>query len=136
MIEEFIEEINRLLKELSNIGIYVSYEQLRMPRIDVFRVEKKTIRTPYVEVVDKDDKYEITVEIPGISKEDVEVYVSENKKKLIIRAYGKDRKYYAEIPLLEPVDEKNARATYVNGVLKIELPKGKEEIKGYKITVT
>ncbi|MEM4564169.1 MAG: Hsp20 family protein, partial [Desulfurococcaceae archaeon] len=62
--------------------------------------------------------------------------VSEDKKKLTIRASNEERKYYKEVDLPAPVDPESGKATYKNGVLEVRFKKvPSEEGKGYQLKV-
>lgn len=104
--------------------------------------------SPKVNVAKKDDRYVVTVELPGVSKEDIDIDIKddtltirgekkvENKgeKKNYIRverSYGKfERSFY----LSDDVDKNSIKAAYKDGVLKIELKK-KEEAKPKQINI-
>ncbi len=96
------------------------------------------------EVFDDDKRVVVRVEAPGMNKEDFDIRVVDDY--LVIRgqkkiereathghyhivecAYGS---FERAIPLPCPVDQDHATATYKSGVLKVELPKMKEEKSG------
>ena len=93
-------------------------------------------REPLVEVYEEKDKVTIVAELPGVDKEDIDVRVRDHK--LIIRAEGRDRKYYKEVELPEDVIPESAKAKYRNGVLEITVERRKpkiEEEKGIKVKI-
>lgn len=91
-------------------------------------------REPLTDVMESEDSITITVELPGVSKEDIELMIAEDR--LIIKVDTAARRYYKEIPLSAEIDEKNVRATYNNGVLDITLKKlKKEKSKGKRISI-
>jgi len=61
----------------------------------------------------------VTVEVPGVSREDIDLRVTENT--LVVTANTPERKVYQEIPLPDPVLDKPVRSTYRNGVLDVTL---------------
>ncbi len=61
----------------------------------------------------------MVAEVPGVSKDDIEIKVK--PKQLIIKAKGKDRKYYKTIDLPKEVIPEKAKASYKNGVLEVRL---------------
>lgn len=76
---------------------------------------------------DKPDEYIVYVELPGVNKQDIEVYV--NAHTLMVRAstpkdfpLGK-RRYRLKLKLPSEVRPDNARAKYENGILTVKLPK-------------
>ena len=96
-------------------------------------------RTPLCDIIDKGNRYIISLEVPGIQKDKIEVkateeYItiagSEEKKNekeegnyvLNERAY---RSFFRRIPFSENIISTKVDATVENGILKIELPKQK-----------
>ncbi len=95
---------------------------------------------PAVDVYEKDNEVVVKAEIPGMSKDDIEVSLAnstltisgEKKKEEEI----KDQDYYRcersfgsfsrSIELPAPVKTEDAKASFVNGVLEIHLPKTAE----------
>lgn len=88
-------------------------------------------REPLTDVIESKDSISITLEIPGVDKDEIELRVEEDK--VSINVDTSQRKYFKEIPLKARVDPKTSKATYKNGVLDIILsklqtksPKGKK----------
>lgn len=89
------------------------------------------------DVVDEGDKYVINTDMPGISKEDVKLNVSdstleisaehkeheEEKRKNYVRKERRFVSYHRTLPLSEKVDSTKAKAKLNNGILTIEIPK-------------
>ncbi len=93
-------------------------------------------REPLVDVFEDDDEITVIAEIPGVEKENIKIKVSDDRKRLIIRASDENRKYYKEIQLPSEVDPASAKASYRNGVLEVKLKKSKKkEPEGYEIKV-
>ncbi|NCN68477.1 MAG: Hsp20/alpha crystallin family protein [Candidatus Altiarchaeum hamiconexum] len=109
------------------------------------------IAEPAVDVVDKGDKFEVTADIPGIPKENLEVNVTDNeieikgnfeeKKKEEGKNYLKRERraasVYRCVSLPAEVISDKASAKIENGILKISLPKKKPtgEQKARKIKI-
>ncbi len=104
-------------------------------RPDIERVEIMDEIDPLTDIVEEDDKIKVVVDMPGVEKEDIKVYVSEDGKTLTIDAKGKDRKYHKEIRLPAAVDPNKAKATYKNGVLSVELEKVEKKKRGFEIKI-
>lgn len=92
-------------------------------------------REPLVDVFESDNEITVIAELPGVEKDKIKLKVSDNNKKLIIKASDTDRKYYKEVDLPAEVDPKSAKANYKNGVLEVRLKKIKGEKKGYEIKI-
>ncbi|MEM1598257.1 MAG: archaeal heat shock protein Hsp20 [Pyrobaculum sp.] len=104
-------------------------------RPDVEKIEVVDEIDPLTDIVEEDDKIKVVVDMPGVEKEDIKVYVSEDGRTLTIDAKGKDRKYHKEIRLPAAVDPNKAKATYKNGVLSVELEKTEKRKKGFEIKI-
>jgi HSP20 family protein len=104
--------------------------------------------TPIVDFSEKDGKYYLTAEIPGLSKEDISVtfdngYVTisgkkeSNKEEEDADYYVKESRYGSfsrTFRLPVKVDEEKVNATYKDGVLTVSMPH-KEDTKAKKIKV-
>lgn len=105
--------------------------------LDDFKVDDKM----KCDIYEKDDIYNVEVDIPGIKKEDIKIEFAkgtltisaESKKEEVdnSRKYlHRERKMYGKIQrsfYLGDIDEENIKATFNDGILKIEVPKKHEE---------
>jgi len=103
---------------------------------------------PRVDVYEKDDKLIVEAEIPGAKKEDIEVKIKDNA--IVVKGevkkeeekkeenYYRSERFYGKfervIPLPVEVKAEEAKATFENGILKLEIPKATAE-KEVKIEV-
>jgi HSP20 family protein len=107
--------------------------------------------SPAVDVVDKDDAYEVTAELPGMSEKDIEVKLaggmltikgekSEEKEEKKKDVYVSERRYGSfqrSFSVPDDVDADRLAATLSNGVLTVTMPKSPEaKKKERKIAVT
>lgn len=92
---------------------------------------------PRIDMYEEKDRYVVHVEVPGVEKDDIYMTVGENT--LLIRGESKKEgnadekdyihreRYYGNfsrsIKLPSPVKENEIKATFKNGILKLELPK-------------
>ncbi|MCU7787269.1 Hsp20/alpha crystallin family protein [Pyrobaculum sp. 3827-6] len=104
-------------------------------RSDVERIEVVDEIDPLTDVVEEDDKIKVVVDMPGVEKDDIKLYISEDGRTLTIDARSKDRKYHKEIRLPAAVDPNKAKATYKNGVLSVELEKTEKRKRGFEIKI-
>ncbi len=107
------------------------------------RLTLDTARRPLVDMVDKGKEYVVKAEIPGVTKDDVKVEVSENsleisseksveekeEKEGYVRRERRYSNFYRSIALPEDVVPAKADADLKEGVLTIHLPKVKPEEK-------
>ena len=92
-------------------------------------------REPLTDIIEGDETVAITVEIPGVEKEDINLNVTDNT--LEIRVDVPQRKYYKTVDLPCGVKPKSTKATYKNGILDIVIEK-KEKTKGgsgHRVTI-
>ncbi len=91
-------------------------------------------REPLTDIIESDDSISITLEIPGVEKDDINLTVE--KDKVSINVDTEQRKYFKEIPLKVNVDSNKPKATYKNGVLDIILKKVEtKDRKGKKVEI-
>ncbi|MFP4005379.1 MAG: Hsp20/alpha crystallin family protein [Candidatus Hadarchaeia archaeon] len=81
-------------------------------------------REPLAEVVDLGNMYEVTFELPGISKD--EINLSSTEKKMRLETNG-ERKYRKTISFDEPVNPDEVDANFKNGILTVEIEKKEKE---------
>ncbi|MBK3333307.1 Hsp20/alpha crystallin family protein [Persephonella atlantica] len=135
-------ELARIEQELNKV-----FQEL-VPTPKSAEVIEVTTWNPKVDIYEKDNKLIIEAEIPGAKKEDVEVKIKDNA--VVIRGEvkkeeeEKEKTYYRSerfhgvfervVPLPVEVKVEEAKATFENGILKVEIPKVSEE-KEVKIEV-
>jgi HSP20 family protein len=78
-------------------------------------------REPITDIQRRENESDITMEIPGVSKEDIIIETRENL--LIVKVEKEGRKYYKEVELEGEISPENVSATYSNGVLDIVVKK-------------
>jgi HSP20 family protein len=84
-------------------------------------------REPLTDIIEGEREISVTLELPGVAKEDIDLEVSEDAMSVSVDT--PDRKYYKEIPLPCEVLPSSTRATYKNGVLDITVRKAVVEKK-------
>lgn len=137
LIRQFTEEIEHLSEESTAAG------SAPMQRSTAGNIQQRgganlapEFFAPQVDVVERDGQLVIRADLPGVSKDDVRVEVTddsviiegerryeheENQEGVyrVERSYGK---FLRQIPLPEGVNAENATATFRNGVLEITMP--------------
>ena len=110
---------------------------------------KQSSWTPAVDMHESDEAFTLTAELPGFSKDDVQVEIKDNRLTLkgerkretdvqetqyyrVERGYGA---FERSIRLPAVVDADKAKAIFKDGVLKLMLPKA-EEAKPKPISIT
>ena len=98
---------------------------------------------PKVDIKEVDDHYEITAELPGIPRENIQVHVKdgiltleaehsqeekEEKEGRVIRQERRYGKFMRSFNLGGEVQEEDIKASFKDGVLTLEAPKAKEKV--------
>ncbi|EDY36466.1 Hsp20/alpha crystallin family [Aciduliprofundum boonei T469] len=93
-------------------------------------------REPLVDVMENDKTISITAEMPGVTKDDIELDLDEDSNVLTIKVDTPERKYYKEVELPAKVKPDSAKATYKNGILDVVFERVEpRKKKGRKIKV-
>lgn len=97
--------------------------------------------SPRVDIKDKEDRYEIVADLPGVDKDKLSVTLedgiltieasteeeqSEEEEGRVIRKERRSGKYLRSFTLGHDVQESDIKASFKNGVLTLEAPKLKE----------
>jgi HSP20 family protein len=106
------------------------------PRMNL-RDFSEQIRTPSMDVVDLGDKYQLTVEMPGISRDDINIEVTPNdleisaekktqdeeKRKNWLKRERSSTSFYRYLELPEELKTNDVDAQFKDGILTLTLPK-------------
>ncbi|OGK12326.1 MAG: hypothetical protein A2Y63_02155 [Candidatus Riflebacteria bacterium RBG_13_59_9] len=119
---------------------------------DFFGTEREGIAltewTPSADIKEEKGAFKVRMDLPGISKEDINIEVENNRLSIsgdrkfeqeekredyhfVERSYGR---FYRTFPLPATVLPDKIDAVYKDGVLEIELPK-KEEVEPKKVII-
>jgi HSP20 family protein len=105
--------------------------------------DEKAFFTPHVDIVEKDDHFEIKADLPGVKKEDLKVHLengvmtieathkeekSEQKDGKVIRKERRTGAFMRSFTLGSNVHESDIKASFADGVLTIAAPKLKPEV--------
>ena len=92
-------------------------------------------REPLTDIIEGDEDVAVTVEIPGVEKEDIDLNVTGDN--LEITVTNPKRKYHKILELPCGVKPKTTNATYKNGVLDIVIKRKerKKEGEGYHVDI-
>lgn len=78
-------------------------------------------REPVTDIIETPDTVSVTVELPGVERDEIELTVSPHRAE--IHVDGEQRRYFKTVDLPTRVDPDRTDATYRNGVLDIEITK-------------
>jgi HSP20 family protein len=87
---------------------------------------------PLTDIIERDDSISVTIELPGIEKEDIDIgFVG---RRMTVKVDAPNRRYRKVVDLPCGVDEGSVKATFKNGVLDVNLTKT-EESESHKIEI-
>jgi HSP20 family protein len=110
---------------------------------------KQGVWAPSVDVVETKEEYKVKVDLPGLLKEDIDVSLTDNiltikGERKDLKEEGDDVTYYKkeitygsfqrQVSLANTVDSENIKASYIDGVLEVKVPKT-EKAKSRKISI-
>ncbi len=139
---EFISELEKRGEPMVFGFTYRWHSGMKRPEVKFFGnvkpVEPYGIRiseesTPVYDMLDKEDHYEIIVELAGARKDDIDLQIKDNQ--LDIRAKTPYKKYSLQLRLPSDAILDEIRAKLNNGILVITLPKRKEKVEGRRINI-
>jgi HSP20 family protein len=97
------------------------------------KIALKEGREPMVDIITSDEEIRVVAEIPGVSKEEIQIKATENM--VTIQTTDPARKYHKEVDLPDAVDPGNAKSTYKNGILEITLKRKGKKDSGIQIKI-
>lgn len=137
----FSEEMDRLFEDFGFGGGFLA------PGSGSFQT---SMWSPQTEVFEREGKLVIQADLPGMSKDDINVDIEDNQ--IIIRGerrsereanregfYHTERSYgsfYRSIPLPQNIDSEKANATFRNGVLEITMPLPQERQRSRRLEIS
>ncbi|MEM1524739.1 MAG: archaeal heat shock protein Hsp20 [Nitrososphaerales archaeon] len=89
-------------------------------------------REPLVDIIEENGNIKVIAEVPGVEKEDIKL---ELEPKSLTISVDAERKYYKKVSLPVEVDTEQAKASYKNGVLEVNLKKLATGTRGKSIKV-
>lgn len=153
MIEDFRRMAEEMMKMFSNLqpgkpvvhGFKVKFGPDGKPRIEDFG--NKSIRSPegepiiseerepLTDIIEGNDDVAVTVEMPGVEKEDIDLDVTSDT--LEIKVDTPERKYHKSLDLPCDVLPKTTKATYKNGILDVVIKRKerKRSDTGFKVNI-
>jgi HSP20 family protein len=139
-VEQLRTEIDRLLSDFLRGYWHVPFRRSAVDVEPIWRGNISLAATPAVDIVDTDDSYKLTVELPGVDEKQVEIRFSngtltiEGKKDespedakqdhfISERHYGD---FHRTFRVPDGVDADKIEASFKSGVLSVALPKTAE----------
>jgi HSP20 family molecular chaperone IbpA len=90
--------------------------------------------TPPVDIYETDKAHVVLMDVPGVSRDDLDIHVEQNQLTVRARVSREDRPklahrefrlrdYYRAFTLVDEIDTERISASLNDGVLRVELPK-------------
>jgi len=141
------QEMDKMFNELTR-----SFDEFwrpnRWPRFGSLmeREEAPLFRTPLTNIKEADNHFEISAEMPGLDKGDIEVSIDEGvleikgemeeekeeKEGEVVRSEYRTSRYYRAFTLPENIKDEEIDANLEKGILKVKVPKKEPEPKEKK----
>lgn len=143
MMRRFAEEMEQLFEDFGGVRVFRFFEP------ELPGKELEAAWSPQVEVSQTDGHLKVRADLPGLTKENVKVEVTdgaltisgerrdEHKEERegyfrTERSYGS---FYRRIPLPEGTETKDATATFRNGVLEVLMKAPKSETTAHRLEI-
>ena len=131
------QEMDRVFDDMFN-DMWWPFGRRSRPLSLIIRDNEPRFRTPLANIHETDKTYNITAELPGINKGDIELTIQdgvleikgeteeekkEEKEGQLIRREYRSSKYYRAFNLPEHIDDDKIEANLEKGILNINIPK-------------
>jgi HSP20 family protein len=150
MLERFAEEMDRVFDDF---GFGRSWLTPRFGRgwLRPLRTGRAEAWMPDIEMFSRDNELVIRADLPGLTKDDVKVDVTEDRltiqgerkreheeeKRGVYRCERSYGSFYREIPLPEGAITEQAKASFKDGVLEVTMPAPPEHVRrGRRLEIT
>jgi HSP20 family protein len=150
VLERFVDEMDRVFSDFG-VGRGWLTPRLRGGRLRPFGRGDWEAWAPEVEVLQRDNELVVRADLPGLSKDDIKVDVTEDS--IVIQGerkreheeeregvYRSERSYgsfYRVIPIPEGGITDQAKASFTDGVLEITMPAPPEQAsRGRRVEIT
>lgn len=90
-------------------------------------------REPLTDVLVHDKSVSVTVELPGVTKQDIDLNVSNNTLEIVVN--NTERRYHKTVKLPCSVRSDSAKATYNNGILDICIQKQDPSHSAHRVPI-
>jgi HSP20 family protein len=132
------QEMDRLFDDMFNDSMWPFSRRRYRPLSLIIRDDEPLFRTPLSNIKDAEDHFEISAELPGLDKSNIELTIrdgvmeikgehkeekKEEKEGQLVRREYHSSSYYRAFNLPENIDEDNIDANLDKGILTVKIPK-------------
>lgn len=142
--EEFLKDKSKFFKGPFMYGFNVGIGPDGKPNINSFgnlktspetpgKAEINPQREPLVEVAEQGENIIVIAEMPGVTKDDIELKATARSLTISTKTDDIGRNYYKEIDLPAEINTDYAKARYQNGILEVKLLKSDQKHTNIKV---
>jgi HSP20 family protein len=150
-LERFAEEMDRLFDDFGLGRTWLTPRLGRGWLRPPFRAIEREAWAPDVEVFERNNELVVRADLPGLTKDDVKVDVTEDhvtiqgerkrereeEKEGVYRSERSYGSFYRSIPLPEGAIVEQAKASFKDGVLEVAMPAPPEQVRrGRRVEIT
>jgi HSP20 family protein len=103
------------------------------PGIGATDVTTEEVREPLSDVIEGDGEVAVTVELPGVEKENLSLHVADEA--ITVRVDKGPRRYHKQIRLPSKVVPNTAKATFKNSILDVTVQRHERQDPGHKVAI-
>lgn len=144
-MRRFAEDIERLFEDVTGGRVAPFFGRASFPRAEF----EQAVWSPQVEVFEREGQLTVRADLPGLTKDDVQVEVTndaltisgerkaekEEKREGYYRSERSYGSFCRRLPLPEGVKAENATATFKNGVLEVTMQAPQRETRGRRLDI-
>jgi len=99
------------------------------------QIQSASLSNYFVDIIEEDDLFRIIVEIPGFTKENLKIEISDGNQEIILQGKSDTREIDQVVELPSRIDPKNTKSTMLNGILEIRSKKQKTTEKRHQLRI-
>ncbi|MCK4848281.1 MAG: Hsp20/alpha crystallin family protein [Candidatus Heimdallarchaeota archaeon] len=99
------------------------------------QIQSVSMSDYFVDIIEDDDSFKIIVEIPGFTKENLTIEISEDGQELILLGKTDTREVNQVVKLPSKIKPEFTKSTMINGILEIRSKKQKTTEKRHKLRI-
>ena len=99
------------------------------------QIQSAPLSDYFVDIIEEDESFKIIVEIPGFTKENLKIEISEDNQEIILQGKSDTREIDQVVELPSRIDPKQTKSTMLNGILEIRSKKQKTTEKRHQLRI-
>ncbi len=99
------------------------------------QIQSSQLDDYFVDIIEEEDSFKIIVEIPGFTKENLKIEISDGNQEIILQGKSDTREIDQVVELPSRIDPIHTKSTMLNGILEIRSKKQKTTEKRHKLRI-